>query len=79
MPAATCTLAVQTALAEAKAAYHAIMTGRQAVEVTDQNGEKVRFNSADSNKLANYIRSLEALCPPDDTPAPYNGPAGFIF
>lgn len=47
-------------LAEAKAAYHELMIGNQAVEVRDSNGESVRFTRADASRLKGYIKELEA-------------------
>ena len=46
-------------LQEAEIEYHALMTGKSVVEVTDQNGEKVVFNRASVSKLAQYIQSLK--------------------
>lgn len=47
-------------LADAKAAYHQLLTGQAAVSFTDQNGEKVDYRSADAPKLAAYIQNLAA-------------------
>lgn len=47
-------------LAEAEAAYHALMTGQAVVEVTDQSGERVRFTTANASRLSIYIAKLKA-------------------
>jgi hypothetical protein len=65
-------------LTEARAAYHRLMTGTSAVEVTDQNGDKAVFNRIDSNKLYAYIQRMEAQLYPC-SPAAITGPAGFFF
>jgi hypothetical protein len=46
-------------LADAKAAYHALVTGKQASVVVDQNGERVEFTRASATTLAAYIAQLE--------------------
>ncbi len=46
-------------LAEAKAAYHALMTGTSVVEARDQNGEMIRYSVANAGRLAAYIQQLE--------------------
>lgn len=46
-------------LAEAEAAYHALMTGQAVVEVTDQSGERVRFTTANASRLSIYIAQLK--------------------
>lgn len=46
-------------LADAKTAYHSLLTGKQAVEFRDSNGETVRYNVANISKLAAYIADLE--------------------
>lgn len=47
-------------LAEARAAYHALMTGEKAVEVRDSDGSSVRFTQANASRLRTYIKELEA-------------------
>lgn len=70
----------QQMLDQAVAAYHKLMTGTAVVEVTDQNGERVRFQSMDSQKLYNYIQILRSqLCIPTPGVRPVNGPASFLF
>lgn len=69
---------LQTLLSEARAAYHKLMTGISLVEVTDQNGEKVRFTAARKTDLYAYIQDLERqLCTPTGPRSPR--PMGFIF
>jgi predicted TPR repeat methyltransferase len=46
-------------LADARDAYDALMTGRMARVVVDQNGERVEYAAANSGKLAAYIGTLE--------------------
>jgi hypothetical protein len=47
-------------IAEAKDAYHRLMTGAAAVSFTDQNGERVEYQAANAARLAAYITTLEA-------------------
>lgn len=51
---------IQQRLDEARAAYHALMTGTSVVEVRDGNGESVRYTQINANRLTIYIRDLEA-------------------
>ncbi len=51
------TLAEQ--LDEARAALHALQTGRAAVTVRDANGEEVTYNRTNVARLAAYVRDLE--------------------
>jgi hypothetical protein len=53
------TTAVQR-LSEAKAAYHRLMTGTNAVEIQDATGETVIYNKANAASLRSYISQLEA-------------------
>ena len=46
-------------LAEAEAAYHQLMTGRAVVECHDQNGESVKYATANAFRLAAYIQELK--------------------
>lgn len=64
-------------LAEAKAAYHSLVTGTMARVVVDQNGERVEFTSAKKADLYAYIQELQAL-EPGFLPA-MNGPVRFVF
>lgn len=50
----------QANLASAKAAYHRLMTGTSVAEVVDQNGEKVRYSTANASLLKTYIDELKA-------------------
>ena len=51
-------------LADAEQAYHRLMTGTQVVEVHDQNGEVVKYNTASAPRLLSYIQSLRDLLDP---------------
>lgn len=53
-------LTVEQRLTEAKAALHDLNLGRAAVEVTDSNGEKVRFQPSSVSRLKDYIADLDA-------------------
>jgi len=66
-------------LAEARAAYHQLMTGQAVVEIKDQNGESVRFTSARRADLYAYIQELQALLCPAPVGARSHRPMGFIF
>lgn len=69
----------QALLKDAKAKYHAVMTGTSPRVVVDQNGERVEFSAANADKLAAYVRALElALCPGGVGGLP-SGPATFTF
>lgn len=69
---------IQALLVDARASYHALLTGTKARVVVDQNGQRVEFTSANSDKLAAYIRSLELLlCPVSSLAA--TRPVGFLF
>lgn len=48
-------------LSDAQQAYHELMTGRQTVSITDQNGERVQYNLANAETLMAYIESLQAM------------------
>lgn len=63
-------------LAEAEKAYHALMTGRAVVEVTDQNGERVRYTTANASRLSAYIAQLNADIAGSTTP---RGPIRPVF
>ena len=46
-------------LAEAKEAYHQLMTGRSVVQVRDQNGETIQYTPISASRLQDYITQLE--------------------
>jgi len=48
-------------LAEAREAYHNLMTGQQARVVVDQNGERVEYTAANARTLLTYISQLENM------------------
>lgn len=64
-------------LTEARAKYHELITGQAPRVVVDQNGERVEFVTANSQKLYLYIQSLESQVMPELRPN--IGPAGFLF
>lgn len=49
----------QKLLDDAEMKLHALMTGQSIVEIRDQNGEMVRYSSANSVKLQSYILWLK--------------------
>ena len=67
-------------LADAKAAYHSLMTGTKARVIVDQNGQRVEFTSANATTLNVYIARLEAMCGccVGNIAMP-SGPAQFLF
>ena len=46
-------------LAEAEAAYHALMLGQSVAELRDSNSELVRYTPANAGRLQAYIQSLK--------------------
>ena len=48
-----------TQLAEAEAAYHALMLGQSVAELRDSNGELIRYTPANAGRLQAYIQSLK--------------------
>jgi N-methylhydantoinase B/oxoprolinase/acetone carboxylase alpha subunit len=57
-----------------------LVTGSKVRMITDSNGERVEFQSANSSKLYSYIADLEAqvaACASGSRRV--RGPAGFIF
>lgn len=53
-------MTTQEQLDAARIAYHNLMTGKSAREVTDQNGEKIVYTPANADRLKAYIAALEA-------------------
>lgn len=49
----------QQLLDDAKAKYHALLTGTAAKVFVDQNGERIEYVQANANRLAGYIQMLE--------------------
>lgn len=45
-------------LAQAEAAYHALMSGKAVVEVSDQSGESVKYGQASARQLQLYCADL---------------------
>ena len=50
---------LQGRLAEARQAYHTIMTGGAVKVVVDQNGERVEYQQGSATRLLAYIAALE--------------------
>lgn len=50
---------LEAKLADAEAAYHALMIGQSIAELRDQNGELVRYTPANAGRLLAYITSLK--------------------
>jgi len=46
-------------LADAQAAYHALMTGTAVVRLKDQNGEEVEYTPMSAPRLLAYIQVLQ--------------------
>ncbi len=66
-------------LKEAQAAYHDFAMGQAVASFTDQNGERVTFNKADSGTLADYIADMIALLGTPPTPFTSNHPRPMRF
>jgi len=67
-------------LAEARQAYHDIMTGGAITRFVDQNGEQIQYTRANSTSLSSYITRLEAEeagC--TGAAGAYRGPLRFTF
>lgn len=52
-------LTTEDMLAEAKAAYHRIVTGTAAAVIVDRNGERVEYAKTNLEALRAYIAELE--------------------
>lgn len=52
---------IKNKLKEARAAYHRLQMGEQAVEFRDSDGSSVRYNSSNVSRLKAYIAELEGL------------------
>jgi hypothetical protein len=66
-------------LTDARAQYHALVTGQAPRVVVDSNGERVEFTAANSQKLYLYIQQLAAIVEPSVSAPMPRGPAGFLF
>lgn len=65
---------LQARLAAAEAAYDTLMTGGQAREIQDQNGERIAYTAANSAALARYIFLLTQQVAAAGGPAAPLGP-----
>ena len=74
-------IATQPLLDDARAKYHALVTGTSARVVVDQNGERVEFTAAKRQDLYNYITELEAALSAGTAPIDNSRyhPATFVF
>lgn len=52
---------IRQMLRDARNALHSLMTGKQAVEIRDQNGEMIKYTRSSKADLEDYIRYLEGL------------------
>lgn len=52
-------LTIQQQYDQASAALHNLKIGKAVAEVTDQNGEKIRYFAADRAKLEIYVADLK--------------------
>ncbi len=60
-------LTLEQRLEQAREAYHALVTGKQARVIVDRNGERVEFTAANRQDLKDYISELEGLLGLDET------------
>lgn len=77
MPATLVVLKIR--LAEAEEAQHKFALGQSVVSLRDQNGETVEYRSANADKLASYIRILEARIDALEGTARCSGPLRPLF
>jgi hypothetical protein len=54
-------MSCETQLAQARAALHALMTGKQKVSV-QYEGRKVQYSEVNKQELVAYIKTLEQQC-----------------
>lgn len=67
-------------LAEARAAYHDLVTGAAIKSFVDQNGERVEYTMANRSALNDYINALDRECGAGAGAAPvYRGPLRFTY
>lgn len=70
-------------LADARKAYHALVTGTSPRVVVDQSGERVEFTAANAGRLYSYIQMLESqlsvACGASPTANSNFHPAHFTF
>lgn len=66
-------------LHEAKAAYHALLTGAAVREVRDSNGEMIVYTQANREALRSYILALEAQIAAAGGAQTVSGPMRFVF
>lgn len=66
-------------LTQAETAYNSLMAGGAAVEFKDQNGESIRYSSANRGNLLAYINQLRAALGMCAFMGGVSRPAGVIF
>lgn len=66
-------MSTETDLAEAKAAYHKLLTGKSVVSI-NVDGVQTQYAQADAGRLKLYIETLEAVL--DTTGTTRRRPAG---
>lgn len=57
-------------LAEARAAYHKLMTGAAVRVFVDQNGERIEYVQSNASLLAGYIERLAKIVEPATVTGP---------
>lgn len=70
--------ALRAKISDAETQYHALITGRMARVIVDQNGERVEFTSTRRADLYNYIQALKAELP-TEFPVRVARPIRFFF
>lgn len=74
------TMTTQDMFDEAVEKYHLLLTGQSAVEFQDQNGERVRYTTANAERLLSYISRLaDILGVPNPFAGVARGPMRFFF
>lgn len=71
--------ALRAQISDAESKYHQLLTGTMPRVIVDQNGERVEFAAANSQRLYSYIASLKALLPGEFISPIAHKPIGFFF
>lgn len=66
-------------LAQMRADYALLVSGKQARVIVDQNGERVEFTAANAVRFYALIQEAAACLEPGATQARPNRPMGFYF
>jgi len=72
-------VAIRARIVKLETAYDNIMAGTAIVELADQNGEKVRYNTANAPALLALINRLKAMLDQTFAKSYRPRPVGFIF